>query len=74
MFCRLKVETFVEFPIQALDMNTYVLNNLVSWKKCAVNLLDDYHFKVFALHTFRYLIEQFIEMFCILVVVFYFGF
>ncbi|KAK0044152.1 ubiquitin carboxyl-terminal hydrolase 3 [Biomphalaria pfeifferi] len=28
MFCRLKVETFVEFPIQALDMNTYVLNNL----------------------------------------------
>lgn len=28
MFSRQKVETFVQFPVQGLDMNTYVLNNL----------------------------------------------
>ena len=27
-YCRLKLETFVEFPLQGLDMNGYVLNNL----------------------------------------------
>ena len=27
-YCRLKLETFVEFPLQGLDMNCYVLNNL----------------------------------------------
>lgn len=29
-YCRVKVETFVEFPLTSLDMNCYVLNNLVS--------------------------------------------
>ncbi|PVD20166.1 hypothetical protein C0Q70_20660 [Pomacea canaliculata] len=27
-YCRVKVETFVEFPLTSLDMNCYVLNNL----------------------------------------------
>ncbi|KAK7115768.1 ubiquitin carboxyl-terminal hydrolase 3-like [Littorina saxatilis] len=27
-YCRVKLETFVEFPLQDLDMNRYVLNNL----------------------------------------------
>ncbi|XP_005100745.1 ubiquitin carboxyl-terminal hydrolase 3 [Aplysia californica] len=42
MFCRLKVETFVEFPIQGLDMNTYVLNNLHETRGsfCGSNLYD----------------------------------
>lgn len=42
MFSRLKIETFVEFPIHGLDMNTYVLNNLHETRGsfCGSNLYD----------------------------------
>lgn len=42
MFHRQKVETFVEFPTQGLDMNTYILNNLHETRRsfCGSNLYD----------------------------------
>jgi len=42
MFHRIKVETFVQFPTQNLDMNTYLLNNLHETRRsfCGSNLYD----------------------------------